>query len=86
MTPPHRVDWQKEMLRRLEIGPTMAAMQRYLYFARRCTAIEESSPAPNDHRIRVTIDERVWTECGITADEAMGRVILALPELTETDA
>jgi hypothetical protein len=86
MTPPHRVDWQQDLLLRLEVAPTIAAMQRYLFFARRCTALEESSPAPGQYQIRVTIDERAWTERGTTADEAMGRVILALPELTETDA
>lgn len=85
MTPPRASDWRREILLRLEIAPTVTAMQRYLLFARRCSAIEESNPAPGDHRMVVTLHEATWTGRGATADEAMGRAVLALPELTEAE-
>ena len=80
MTPPHVSDWRREILLRLEITPTVTAMQRYLLFSRRCSAIEESNPAPGDHRIRVTLNESAWTGSGATAEEAMARAVLSLPE------
>ena len=72
MMPPLASDWRSEITRRLEIAPTITAMQRYLLFGRRCSAIEESNPAPGDHRMVVTLHEATWTGCGTTADEAMG--------------
>jgi hypothetical protein len=83
--PPLASDWRSEITRRLEIAPTITAMQRYLLFGRRCSAIEESNPAPGDHRMVVTLHEATWKGRGATADEAMGRAILALPELTEAE-
>ena len=85
MTPPHLSDWRREILLRLELAPTVTAMQRYLLFARRCSAIEESNPAPGDHRIVVTLQESTWTGRGVSPEEAMARAVLSLPEPTENE-
>jgi hypothetical protein len=85
MTPPYVSDWRREILLRLEIAPTVTAMQRYLLFGRRCSSIEESTPEPGDHRIRVMLYESAWTGSGATVEEAMARVVLSLPEPTESE-
>ena len=83
MTPPPAIDGRRDILLRLEIAPTVTAMQRYLLFARRCSAIEESTPEPGSHRILVTMNEATWTGRGTSAEEAMARAILSLPEPEE---
>jgi hypothetical protein len=85
MTPPYVSDWRREILLRLEIAPTATAMQRYLLFGRRCSSIEESNPAPGDHRISVTLYESAWTGSGATVEEAMARAVLSLPEPKENE-
>jgi hypothetical protein len=83
MTPSNTGDWQGEIARRLQIAPTISAMQRYLYFARRCSSVEPTTPTPDDHRVLVGVDGHTWTGRGATEAEAMGRTVLAMPEPTE---
>ena len=85
MMPPLAFDWRSEITRRLEIAPTITGMQRYLYFARRCAAIEDSNPAPGDYRVVVTLQAATRTGRGASAEEAMARAVLALPK-PEADA
>ena len=83
MTPSNTGDWQGEIARRLQIAPTISAMQRYLYFARQCSSVEPTTPTPDDHRVLVGVDGHTWTGRGATKAEAMGRTVLAMPEPTE---
>jgi hypothetical protein len=76
-------DWQLAITQRLEIAPTFPAMQRYLLFARRSTGIEQSTPAPGAYHFEVTVEETIWFGDGASADEAMARAILSLPNTGE---
>jgi len=71
-----RATWGEDITRMLRIRPTIEAMQRYLLFASRCSSVEPSCAGPENYHILVRRNDEMWRASGVTAEEAMGRVVL----------
>ena len=71
-------NWQEEIACRLEIQPTVMAMQRHLLFTLLSASVLSSEPVAGEFQTIVEWEEQSWIGTGPSAAEAMGRALLAM--------
>ncbi len=75
---PAEIDWRTAITERFEIQPTIAAMQRHLLFSLRSASVQTSEVTPGEFQTEVRLDGGAWTGTARSAEEAMGRALLAM--------